>query len=221
MSRNPKQPNPERQRPAPTSRRAERARILAERAWPSEPCRVADEGSDWPSSSFGTEEAALKEDKLRAEYTRRTIPSGPVGWHNIGDAIWRAPQKPPHLRNPPINHKAAKHLIQKLKDGLASGFPAPTLASSMAMRTTRQAVMGTLLQALDDYADDDLRTFTVVNTKWALTPVELDAVDAATIRNQLRTHLNRVGVLAMPGPLVAFTASSSRPMASTNFTSTA
>ena len=65
----------------------------------------------------------------------------------------------------------------------------------MAMRTTRQSVTGTLLQALDGYADADQRTFTIVNTNWALTPVELDAIGAVTIRNLLRTHLNRVGAL--------------------------
>jgi hypothetical protein len=162
-----------------------------------QPRPVAVEQPEGPTGSFETEEAAKAEDRRRTRRIRRTVPSGPVGWLTIKDVIWRATQRLPHLPSPPLNAQAAKRLVRGLEVGVTSGFAAPTLASSMAMRTTRQSVTGTLLQALDGYADADLRTFTIVNTNWALTPVELDAIGAVTIRNLLRTHLNRVGALAL------------------------
>jgi hypothetical protein len=166
---------------------------------------VAGEPSEEPTGGFETEEAARAEDRLRARRIRRVLNRpGHTNWLNIKDRLWLATQRLPRLCAPPMDAEAAERLARKLQDGVASGFPTPSLASSMAMRTTRQSVIGALLQALDGYADADLRTFTIVNTKWALTPEQLDAIGAVTIRNQLRTHLIRVGVLSMPGPLVAF-----------------
>ena len=84
---------------------------------------------------------------------------------------------------------------------MASGFPPPTLASSLRMRTIRLELGRALLDAFADYLDADLRTVTVIYRGWSYTPAELDAVTAAQVKAQFRRHLERAGVLKMPGPL--------------------
>jgi hypothetical protein len=154
---------------------------------------------------FETEEDAIKQDKFRVKWLRRVLPQpGPAGWLSIGHVIWLAQWRTKGLPYPPINAESGTLLRTKLEAGLTSGFPQPTLASSLAMRAIRQSLFGALLRALEAYADADLRTFTIVNAKWTYTPEELDRVTAAQIRNQLRTHLNRVCILSMPGPFICF-----------------
>jgi len=157
-----------------------------------------------PTKGFETEEKSIAEDKRRARYMRRMLSSGRAGWLNIKDVLWRNTQRLPHLSHPQIDWKAAERLIRNLEASVASGIPHRTLASSLEMRGIRQAVMGALLQAFEGYANEDLRTFTIINAQWTFTPGELDKVSATQIKKQFLTHLNRAGITTMPDPLICF-----------------
>ncbi|MER9523743.1 hypothetical protein [Mesorhizobium sp. LNJC394B00] len=95
-------------------------------------------------------------------------------------------------------------LLALLENGLATGKPYPTLASSQYMRQVRSNTIGALLDAVVHFADSDLRTVTVINRKWRFTARQLHKVTAAQIKQQFRTHLQRAGILDEPGFLVAF-----------------
>jgi hypothetical protein len=154
---------------------------------------------------FETEEDAIEEDKFRVKWLRLVLPQpGPVGWLSIGHVLWLTEWRTQRQPLPPLDAEAGEVLREMLEAGLTSGLPHPTLASSLGMRAIRQSVFGALLRALEDYADADLRTFTIMNAKWTYTPEELDRVTAAQIKNQLRTHLNRAGILRMRGPFICF-----------------
>ncbi len=98
----------------------------------------------------------------------------------------------------------AEALLNILQGNIDSDEPQPTLASSLHMRELRTTVISALLQAVANDPDSDLRVVTVINVRWRFEPTELSAVSASTIKNQFRTHLQRAGILALPGFLVAF-----------------
>lgn len=100
--------------------------------------------------------------------------------------------------------KAARALLRALKLGLRSDEPQPTLASSLYMREVRATVIGALLEAVDPFPDADIRAVTVINTAWRLSAAQLMRTSAAGIKNQFRTYLQRAGILALPGFVVAF-----------------
>ena len=79
-----------------------------------------------------------------------------------------------------------------------------SLASSVGMRAIREEVLGRVLELIKPFADGDLVTFTLINKQWRVTAEELRTLDPATMIRQLRTHLNRAGVSALDGPLIAF-----------------
>ncbi len=152
---------------------------------------------------FETEEAARKEDRLRARHTRRMLNRrGPTGWLNIKDRLWLNRQGVNHLPKPQIDRFEARRLAAKL--GVAAMQPSPpaSLASSVAMRAIRKAVLQAMQQALKPYPT--LCAVTVINRSWRLTPADLENIAAATIKRQFTTHLNRCGASRHPGPLIAF-----------------
>jgi hypothetical protein len=100
--------------------------------------------------------------------------------------------------------RRASAFLAKLERGLTVLGPEPTLASSLHMRSVRLQVLTALLEAVSAYADDELRTVTVINSRWRLTPKQLRKVTAKSIKNQFRKHLERAGILDAPGFLIAF-----------------
>lgn len=165
---------------------------------------VCSDPNDALPDGFETEAESLREDRLRARRMRRVLNRpGPTNWLNIADRLWLAKQRPPRTASPPRNPEAIHDLAERLEAGVASGSPPLTLASSIRMRTIRQGLSRALLDAFSDYSNDDLRTVTVIYASWSHTPAELDRVTAAKIKAQFRQHLNRAGVLKLPGPLFA------------------
>ncbi|GJD66762.1 hypothetical protein MPEAHAMD_6960 [Methylobacterium frigidaeris] len=153
---------------------------------------------------FETEQEAAREDRLRARQARRVLNQpGLTNWINWNDRQWLSRQCPRHLKRPLLDHEALGSLAERLEAGNTSGFSPTTLASSMRMRLIRQDLSRALLDGFEGYADDELRTVTVIYSGWAYTPDTLDAVTAEQIKGQFRQHLNRAGVTRVPGPLFA------------------
>ncbi len=157
------------------------------------------------STSIETLADCVKEDKKRARLTRESLPiKGPVSWLNIGTIMKQARVRIPYLPTPPIDVRRAEALIESLDYATEFEVARPTLASSTAMRGVRKRVIGKLLAALEEYPDDALRTFTVLNKNWVFQPEQLSAMSASKLKKQFRTHLQRAGVLEVPGFFVAF-----------------
>lgn len=152
---------------------------------------------------FETEEFSKREDLKRARHLRRTIPpDGPITWLNFKEKDWLLRQYPG--AQPDVDRQAVATLAAKLEKGAETGFPSPTLASALAMRGMRIAVVGALIRFFEAGADEDLRTFTILNSNWVLTPEELNQTSARKIKRQVISHLNRAGVTALAGPFIAF-----------------
>lgn len=153
---------------------------------------------------FETEEAARAEDRLRARRARRVRNRpGRMTWLNIADRIWLNNQRPPRVPSIDLDSHAVLGLAERLEGGVNSGFPPLTMASSLRMRAIRQGLGSGLINAFAGYADEDLRTVTVIYAGWSYKPAELDAVMARQIKAQFSQHLHRAGVLQLPGPLYA------------------
>ena len=103
-----------------------------------------------------------------------------------------------------VEIKEARRLRKALKRGIRTRNPSPNLASSIYMRQLRLSVIGAILQAVDPYADADLRLVTVISKQWRYDANSLNKVSAAAIKRQFRTHLERNGVFAIPGFLIGF-----------------
>lgn len=161
-------------------------------------------------NGFETPAAVLEEDRLRLLHVRWLTPTPPpLGWPDIGNVAalnehrLRYPSRP--LAVPQLDRNEVLGLIHKFEANVeAERQIAASTASSIAMRTIRLEVIGTLLTALDDYADQDLATVTVAKGSWVYTPEELLAVDAATIKRAFMRDLKRTGVTLHPSPLVGF-----------------
>ena len=156
---------------------------------------------------FETEQASAREDRRRTRRMRRLFRIltrlGRTNWTNMKDRHWLARQYPLGVPKPALNPDQIRALAERLEDGVASGLPPTTLGSSLRMRLIRLAFHRTLLDAFAPYADDDLRTLTVIYSGWAFSPADLDGVTATQVKAQFRQHLNRVGVPKVPGPLFA------------------
>lgn len=155
--------------------------------------------------TFETEVDATKEDTFRVESLNRVLPIvGPVSWLNVGHAIWAAQWPPTQQTMPPLDGIKGRELVGALQTGTRDGLPPRTLASSLGMRAIRQSVVDAMLHAFTTYSNEDLRTFTILNEQWVFTPAQLDCVEAAKLTKQLRTHLERAGVLTLAGPFICF-----------------
>ncbi|TXM64345.1 hypothetical protein FV226_26620 [Methylobacterium sp. WL12] len=153
--------------------------------------------------NFETEEESTSEDRLRARRMRRVLNRpGRTTWLNIADRMWLLNQSPGKM-SPPLDRDAADDLATRLEAGVASGIPPATLASSLRMREIRQGLGHALFDAFEGYPDADLMTVTVIYAGWSYTPAELERVTAAQVKAQFRRHLERAGVLKLPGPLFA------------------
>jgi len=156
------------------------------------------------SGRFETEQASAREDRMRARRMRRVLNRpGPTNWLNMKDRLWVAKQRPRGVPKPSLNRDAIRALAERLESGLASSFPSATLASSRRMRMIRQALYVALLAAFAPHPDEELRTVTVIYSGWAFSPADLDRTTAAKLKQQFRQHLNRIGVMKLPGPLFA------------------
>ncbi|MCJ2052935.1 hypothetical protein [Methylobacterium sp. J-070] len=122
---------------------------------------------------------------------------------NLKDRLWVAKQHVPRVMPPAIDRNAASDLATRLEAGLTNPFSPMTLASSLKMRNIRIGLNSHLLDAFAPFADDALRTVTVIYAGWAYSPATLDTVTAAQLKRQFLQHLNRAGVSAIPGPLFA------------------
>ena len=155
------------------------------------------------SNDFETEAKSAREDGERARRMRRVLNRpGRTTWLNIRDRLWLLTQSP-RLVHPALDREAIDDLAERLEVGVASSLPPLTLASSLRMRQIRQGLGRALLNAFEIYADADLRTVTVIYAGWSYTPAELERVTAAQLKAQFRRHLERAGVLKLPGPLFA------------------
>lgn len=152
---------------------------------------------------FETEAKSAQEDRLRARLMRRVLNRpGPTNWLNLKDRLWLANQSQRAVW-PPLDRNAIGDLASRLEAGVASGFPPPSLASSLHMRMTRLGLGRAVLDAFEQYPSADLRTVTVIYSGWSYTPAELVRVTAVMLKAQFRRHLERAGVLKLPGPLFA------------------
>ncbi len=150
-------------------------------------------------TSIETADAAIAEDKLRiAGLTVASSLRKPRGKKR------RPSLKLPGVKNPKLDFDALDALKAKLEQAVETGVPPRSLGSSMAMREIRLGLFSAMLTAFAHYADEELATFTAINSRWRLSAVDLDALDANTIHNRFRADLDRTGVLKVDGPLVAF-----------------
>jgi hypothetical protein len=102
-----------------------------------------------------------------------------------------------------LDESARRSLRVRLEAGQSG--PAPeTLASSVHFRELRRQHIGGLLECFAVFDDANLSEFTLINENWLVTPQELWALRASTLVRQLRTHLERAGVNAIQGTLVAY-----------------
>ena len=153
--------------------------------------------------NFETDDFSTDEDRLRARRMRRVLNRpGRTNWLNFKDRLWLLKQSS-RVASSPLDRGAAHCLATRLEAGVASGLPPLTLASSLRMRAIRQGLGRALLDAFEDYPDADLRTLTVIYSGWSYTPADLERVTAGQLKAQFRQHLNRAGVLKLPGPLFA------------------
>lgn len=157
------------------------------------------------AKGFETIEDAMREDRHRMKILEFSLPiDDPASWLVTRQIIWECNHRIPSLPRPYIDADAVTSLLEKLKSDVNGQKLETTLASSVSMRLIRQEVIGSSLEALGDIPDSELRTFTILNRNWVFTPEELFAVSASTLKNQLRTHLERAGVFAIPGFFIAF-----------------
>jgi hypothetical protein len=152
---------------------------------------------------FETEKAACGEDKKRAALMTRALPHR-IDWTNYRDIAWHLRQRFVHLRPPNVPTDEAKNLIARLSEGATTGIHCSSLASSISMRELRLSWIGAVLELFDIYADEEICTFTILNRQWIYPANKLLSVSAASIKNQLLTHLRRAGVTDIHAPLVAF-----------------
>ncbi|HEV7252001.1 MAG TPA: hypothetical protein VGN97_02725 [Mesorhizobium sp.] len=156
-------------------------------------------------SAFETADEAQAEDRFRAKGLRMVLPQhGPAGWLKMRHVHWLAKWRASGQTMPPLDYEAGWALVAALEADLRGGLPPRTLASSLSMRSIRQAVVEGMLTGFEPYSNEQLRTFTLLNQNWVFTPEALDGVHAARLVRQLRTHLHRAGVLDLPCPLIAF-----------------
>lgn len=144
------------------------------------------------------------EDRKRVRLLRRTARADtPMDWTNMRDKLWLANQ---HLgrEQPALDCAAAELLATKLSKGVRTGFAPTTLASAFHMRGKRVSIIGAMLKAFDHFPNEQLRTFTLINSSWLLGPGGLELISASTLKRQLVSHLNRAGVASIKGPLIAF-----------------
>jgi hypothetical protein len=155
---------------------------------------------------FETTAAAVAEDRRRYDRLGWVAPiKRPLGWTNIGPKLKLARDAlVPHVCVPAIDPAALTALRDTLLAGTTGGKAQITLASSVCMRFIRLKVIGSLLDALVEYPDAELCHVTIVKNGWILTPEQLEAVTAATIKNQFFSDLKRTGVTGLAGPFVAF-----------------
>lgn len=151
-----------------------------------------------------TEADAVAEDQFRLKQLHLTIPNPAGGWLNIRHLNWLAGQKADRANHPELDYKAGRALIAKLESGLIPEASSSTLASAVYMRTVRERFIDASIAALEQYDWQNLRTFTLMNVGWVFTSAELDGITAVTIKRQLRTHLNRIGITADMGFFLAF-----------------
>lgn len=153
---------------------------------------------------FETELDSLREDRLRARRARRVRNARRrMSWLNIADRMWLVRHWPPRASSPKLDPAKVANLAKRLEAGVESRFPPLTMASSLRMRAIRQGLGRALIDAFAEFPDDGLQTVTVIYSRWSYTPPELQTVTAAQLKNQFRQHLDRAGVLQMPGPLYA------------------
>jgi len=154
---------------------------------------------------FETVERSLREDKHRIDAIKSSLADSRRDPQRLETKRVILPKKPRELRpaSSSIDVNAAERLIQKLQSNVTSEGEA-TLASSLSMRRTRQRVIGALLYALKRHPNSNLRTFTILNEQWVFTPQQLNSITAKRIKNQFRSHLQRAGVLDLPGSFIAF-----------------
>jgi len=86
----------------------------------------------------------------------------------------------------------------------SEGAAPESLASSVHMRTVRASMLSSLSAALGPYANKELRTATIINTKWRFSPLRLLNTSAMQLKRQQITHLRRAGVLALDGFTIGF-----------------
>ena len=79
-----------------------------------------------------------------------------------------------------------------------------TLASMCTMLEVRQSIITALLSLASPLADHELRTATIINSNWRVPIGRLLSADAASIKAQFRTHLQRIGAFKEDGFLVGF-----------------
>jgi len=79
-----------------------------------------------------------------------------------------------------------------------------TLASSLAFRSLRAAVLHQVCAAFEPYQDDELNTFTIIKERGDLSSKELFATDPKSLKADFVNDLNRSGVTKKEGPLIAF-----------------
>ena len=152
---------------------------------------------------FETDEQVRREDLTRADRLEWVRPlRSPMSWTNMRPKLRLAKQIVPHVRPPFLDPSGIEKLVAKLNAGLG-GMPSSSLGSAVTMRMVRQTVLGAMFSAFDGFSDEALRTVTVINRRWTLTPATLDRVTAKKLKNRFRTDLNRTGILKMPGPFIA------------------
>jgi hypothetical protein len=146
--------------------------------------------TDKEKQAFETWAKAEKEDALRVRLIEKSL------------TVEQQPKT--KRRRATRTQRRARRLQRHLKRGITRSRPPATLASFLHMRDLRATVIDALEEAVRDRPDEDLRTATVINTQWSFPADKLDKVNAATLKRQFRTHLQRAGILEMPGFLVAF-----------------
>ena len=145
---------------------------------------------------FETEEDVLKEDLTRAVSLMKTARM--PAWRP-GASVW--------LRFPnwgDLDPAKIRNLAERLNAGYETGVHCKSLASAFAMRDIRVANIGSVLESFERYSDDELCTFTVLNSNWVFDAPGLQAVSAADLKKQFRYHLRRIGIYDIPGPFIAY-----------------
>ena len=155
------------------------------------------------ADDFETEAGSIKEDRLRRAALQTFMQiEPPVSWTNIGAVLKQAAAHVVGRKPVRLDRRRASAFARKLDP--EAEHTSTTLASAVAMRRIRVAVIGTLIDALADYPDEELCTITIVKPTWVFTPAELAKVSARTIKRAFESDLRRAGVAKTKGPFVAF-----------------
>jgi hypothetical protein len=93
----------------------------------------------------------------------------------------------------------AERLIRKLK----SQKLCPSFADPRFMRLFRRAFIGTVLAGLEGIDNRDIALYTVVPRTWRRSGTELNSITPKMLLEQFRSQLNRRGVAALDGWLIA------------------